>query len=257
LGSRPDALLRGELVAARRDLEHAAALGNPDVTPRLLAVSIYDAAAAARSFALAARSVLGLEAGGRRALALAQEQHDPATRRVCLLGAAMAAAVLHDGATLVDASEDLLAISRQYDVPFWRGHALAYQGWALALAGRFEDAVESLRAGLAELRIGAWRPYYLSLLAESCARSGRVVEAQAALDEAMGVLGGSRAYFALAELWRCRAEALLAAPAAGTATRPEAACHLQHAVRIAQRQQAAVFARRAAERLAQLVPPPG
>lgn len=55
-------------------------------------------------------------------------------------------------------------------------------------------------------------PYYLALLADACARSGRPDEALAAVDEALNRLRGLRGFYYDAELYRLRAELLQRLP---------------------------------------------
>jgi DNA-binding winged helix-turn-helix (wHTH) protein/tetratricopeptide (TPR) repeat protein len=250
------ALMRGKFTTACRHHERAAALASPDVIPRVVTLCTYDAAAAAAVFAVVARGVLGLEANGRRALDLAREQRHPGTRAVALLGAAMAGALLQDGALLAQASAELHAVAQQYDLGFWDDNASVYRGYALSLAGAHDRALPHLRAALAVLRLGASTPYFFALLADAALRAGRAADAQAAIDDAWRVLGETRAYFGLAELWRCRAEVLLATSPADAAALGEARRCLRQAVQVARRQRALLFERRAAERLAQLTPRP-
>jgi DNA-binding winged helix-turn-helix (wHTH) protein/tetratricopeptide (TPR) repeat protein len=82
-------------------------------------------------------------------------------------------------------------------------------GWALAVRGADEEALELLRAGLeAHRSTGAEmdRPYFLALLAEASIARGELEAARSAVTEALRFTGGGRSFFYQAELHRLRGE---------------------------------------------------
>ena len=124
------------------------------------------------------------------------------------------------------------------------------RGWARAALGDVEQGVAEIERGIELSRSTGARmddAYYLGLLADASTRAGRGAEARVALDEALEVVHGSRAFFYEAELHRLRGELLIAA---GEHADGEAA--VRDALEIARRQGARSLELRAALSLARL-----
>jgi DNA-binding SARP family transcriptional activator/pimeloyl-ACP methyl ester carboxylesterase/predicted ATPase len=89
-----------------------------------------------------------------------------------------------------------------------------FHGWALAIEGDYDAGLAQLREGLAACRAAGAMidyPYYLALLAEACARAGRIEEGRLAVAGGLAMVQSSRAFYYEAELHRLRGELLLQA----------------------------------------------
>lgn len=70
-----------------------------------------------------------------------------------------------------ETAESLIALSAEYGLTYWLGHATILYGWSMAKQGHNENAIAQIQGGLAALRqTGAEirTPYFLCLLAEAC-----------------------------------------------------------------------------------------
>jgi TOMM system kinase/cyclase fusion protein len=151
-------------------------------------------------------------------------------------------------------AEKLLDISTQKGFAFWIGWGQVLHAWTLAETGAApaERAATELRQGLA-----AWRAqgselgstYFLELLAEVCARAGRIDEGLAALAEARAFAAATGEGYWRPEIHRLEGELLLKHDPARA---PEAEQCFQTAFDLARRQQARSLELRAAMSLARL-----
>jgi predicted ATPase len=119
------------------------------------------------------------------------------------------------------------AVGRLGQDPVWPGACRERPG---------EWAISEIRQGLAGLRtLGSamGRSSFLSLLAEACARSGRLEESLKALDEALEFTDATGEHFWEAELHRLKAELLLRRDP--TAVQSAEVCY-HKALKIARRQ---------------------
>ena len=90
--------------------------------------------------------------------------------------------------------------------------AMILHGWALAAEGSHEQGIAELEQGLELSRETGARmddPYYSALLADACARSGRIDAAWAAVEAALGHAPTGRKFFFESELHRLAGELLL------------------------------------------------
>jgi predicted ATPase len=91
-------------------------------------------------------------------------------------------------------------------------------GWAMSREGQTDDAIATIRRGMAATQqTGSeqFRSYFLALLADACASAGRVAEGLAAVTEALAAAARTGERFYEAELYRLEGElaTLLARPA--------------------------------------------
>lgn len=120
------------------------------------------------------------------------------------------------------------------------------QGWARAQLGEVEQGVGEIVAGI-ELweRAGSvlGLPHFRVLLAECQLLHEETVQAEVSLNQAQSIIARTKERWIEAEVWRLRA---LAQSRERGDLAPEAVSHLRHAISVASRQGAALFARRAA-----------
>ena len=128
-------------------------------------------------------------------------------------------------------------LSTENGLPAFGAWAKILCGWTLAEGGQSQQAVSQIRQGLAEasaLRADIARSYYLALLAEACARAGRLEEGLEALAEAQEFADATGEAFWLPEIHRLKGELLLQHDP--TAIQDAEAC-LHQALEVAPQQQ--------------------
>jgi DNA-binding SARP family transcriptional activator/predicted ATPase len=147
-------------------------------------------------------------------------------------------------------AEAAIAASTRDGYTYRLAMAMILHGWALAAAGSHEEGIAELERGLALSRETGARmddPYYLALLADACARAGRIDEASAAVEGALRLAPSTRRFFFESELARLSGELLL-----GRGRRGEAEARLRHAIELAHCQGSPSLELRAALSLAAL-----
>jgi predicted ATPase/class 3 adenylate cyclase len=153
-------------------------------------------------------------------------------------------------------AEEALVLSDAHGLAFVGAMASIFKGWVLTQEGELGEGMAQMRRGLAaQLATGAElaRPYWLSLIAEACLRTGAVPEGLALLDEAEAAVEQTEECYWEAEIHRLRGQLLLAAsePAAVEAARSAEACY-RRALDVARRQGARSLELRAAVSLSRL-----
>ncbi|MGH7818321.1 MAG: ATP-binding protein, partial [Candidatus Binatia bacterium] len=104
----------------------------------------------------------------------------------------------------LDTASRCVALAERTGGTYWRIEARMKLGEALLLAGRWDEAIETVTATLAlcrERRVGLWfEPYILSHLAEARLGRGEMAEARIAAEEARDVMrrGAAIPFFACA-----------------------------------------------------------
>ncbi len=145
-----------------------------------------------------------------------------------------------------------LAISEEEGYAFWIGWCRVMLGWVMAEEGKFDEAINEMRQGLVDWRAQGselGRSYFLVLLAEACARAGRLEDGLSALAEAEEFARSTQEAYWTPEILRVRAQLLL---------QRDPACHrdaqacLQQALEKARAQDAKSLELRAAMDLARL-----
>ncbi|MCC6394736.1 MAG: hypothetical protein IT167_29345 [Bryobacterales bacterium] len=120
------------------------------------------------------------------------------------------------------------------------------------MQGQTAEGIAEIHRGLAGCRAAGVemdRPYYLALLAEAYCRDARPREALSALDEALGMLRDTPAFFYAAELRRLRGSVLMQVPERRL---EDAESSFQQALEVARGQGALSLELRAAVCLARL-----
>jgi predicted ATPase len=153
-------------------------------------------------------------------------------------------------------AEEALVLSEARGLVFVSAMASIFKGWVLTREGELAEGMAQMRRGLAaQLATAAElvRPYWLSLIAEACHRTGAVREGLALLDEAEAAVEQTQECYWEAEIHRLRGQLLLAAskPAAPEAARSAEACY-RRALKVARRQGARLLELRAAVSLSRL-----
>lgn len=150
-------------------------------------------------------------------------------------------------------AEQAIALSIEHGFVWPQAFAAALHGWALAEEGRAAEGIREIREGLASLeQMGhaLWRPHQQGLLAEACARAGRIDEAMDVVAKALESAWRTGDVEHAAELHRQQGELLLQQEA------PEAAAEAEkcfgNAIEIARRQKAKSWELRATMSLARL-----
>ena len=148
-------------------------------------------------------------------------------------------------------AEAVIGLSRAQGFAYWEAHGTVLRGWALTHQ-RPEQGIDEMHQGMAAWRKTGARiavPFYLTLLAEGCAKAGQVEEALRLTSEALDVASRTEDRCCEAELHRLRGELLLAH--AATNQRQAESCFRQ-ALTVARRQQAKSWELRAAMSLSGL-----
>ena len=158
-------------------------------------------------------------------------------------------------ATRVLANE-ALELSEAHSLPLIGAMATVLEGWVLTQEREVEKGIAQMRRGLAaQLATGAElvRPYWLSLIADTCHRTGAARAGLALLEEAEAAVEQTQERYWEAEVHRLRGRLLLATsePPAPEAARTAEASY-RRALEVARRQGARSLELRAAVSLSQL-----
>jgi len=146
----------------------------------------------------------------------------------------------------------LLPLATAQGFSLYAGYGTCWQGWVLAMQGEGERGIIQLQQGMAAVTAAGqtltW-PLCLLLLAEAGGQVGQVEEGLRLLAEALTALVASGRGDLLAEVYRLQGECLLRQDRPDV---PQAETCFQHAIRIAQSQQAKAWELRATTSLARL-----
>jgi DNA-binding winged helix-turn-helix (wHTH) protein/tetratricopeptide (TPR) repeat protein len=191
---------------------------------------------------------LGHPDRARQRMAAALNLAEGPEHRYCLGLTEQRAAILHqllgEPQVVLDRASRAIELGAQqgHEVAVATGHILS--GWARAALGETAKGVAELRSGLESYQAAGSRiglPYFLGLLAEALLTADSALEALAAAEQALAIVG-ERGYSHESELLRLRALALL------RLGRKEAAqADLRRAVEVARGQRASSLERRVTE----------
>jgi class 3 adenylate cyclase/predicted ATPase len=132
----------------------------------------------------------------------------------------------------------VVSLCSELEFPFWAAGGRILGGWAATCQGDVDAGVEALNRGLADWRsTGArlWLPMFLALEAEAHAKAGRDAAALHSIEQALAVSEETGERWAVAEVLRIKAGLVLAG---GPARDDEAESLLTRSLEIARRQQA-------------------
>ncbi len=246
----------GNLTAARRHLEQAVALYQPERHRSLIFLYGQDVKVAALS---SLHWTLWLLGHPDQALERSQEALDQARAlsHAYTLGFALGFigivdTLRRDWQGARRHTDSGLALAAEHALPHWTGNALLTLGRTLAAQGRVADGIASMKEGLTTYRAhhaAVFVPMYLVWLAEAYGEAGTAEEGLNFLDEAEAAMEmGDERYYE-AERHRITGELLLARSARN---RTKAELAFRHAIEIARVQEAKSLELRAATSLARL-----
>jgi class 3 adenylate cyclase/predicted ATPase len=151
---------------------------------------------------------------------------------------------------LLQSADELLALSGEHELGFYRTVSLMYRGWCLAALGHADEGIPVLATGLAgmhEVGYVLWRPCFLTLLADACRMAGQWRAALGHLAEARRLAEETEERWFQAETLRLTGDVLRAMH-----DRTGAEARYHEAIAIAQQQNAKLWELRAAMSLARL-----
>jgi predicted ATPase len=192
--------------------------------------------------------------GVSNALALAQQLSHVQS----VVSAAYYAAHLHllrgEPALSQQQAQTAVALAEEHGLELWAAVARIHQAWAAFAQGNAEEGTIRLRRDLAAYEsTGArvWRPLFLGLFAEALAKTGRLDEALAAINEGLTLAGSTGELYFEAELHRIKGELWLMRPNTRAIAEAEACFHA--ALAIARRQEARSWELRSVTSLGRLL----
>jgi DNA-binding winged helix-turn-helix (wHTH) protein/predicted ATPase len=250
---------RGDLLASCGHAAGGMSVYEPDQHASLAATyGSHDAGTCCRNFLGWALALRGRSDEARRssrdAIDLARRLGHPFSLALTHFFAAATAQTLRDRAALQANAAAAVTVAREQDFRLVLGWALTLDGWAAVEDGRFEEGMDYLANGLAEVRAtGSFQflPYLISLKAQAHLTHGEAASGLQALDEAFSVTRMTGESFWNAELHRLKGELQLAAdvPSADL----EAQENFGHAIDIARSQDARLLMLRASVSLGRLL----
>ena len=119
----------------------------------------------------------------------------------------------HDARAVAQQAEECLALSREHGMVLFMAMATIMRGWALAEQGDAEAGIRRCATGLTAFRAGGnvyIAPFFLALMAQQYANTGRIERGLTLVSEALAAVERTGERWYEAELYRMRAEQLLA-----------------------------------------------
>lgn len=188
------------------------------------------------------------------AVAAAEAMSQPFSQAIALDYAAILHVFRRESRAALARAEEAADLCRRHGLAYYLSMAEIVAGWAMAEEGDVVAGLARLRAGLqglrdtgAEIRL----PFYFSLLAETCARSGQMGEAMANLSTGFAFQSKNAEGWSAPELHRVQGDLLSAA-----GSREEAAASYRRAADAARQSGARILQLRAGVRLCRVAPSP-
>jgi predicted ATPase len=146
------------------------------------------------------------------AIAAANRIRDPFSQAIALAYAALLHSFRAETAAALERGREAVEICARYGFAYYHAMGNIVAGWASAAEGQVADGLSQLQHGLdafralgAELRL----PYYLSLLAETFMRAGRISDALATISTGFAFASKNGEEWAVPELHRTQGELLM------------------------------------------------
>jgi len=206
----------GELVAAQSHLEQAIAYYDPQQHRSHALQYGQDPAVVCYTYVAFTQWLLGSASQALRssdeAIALA---HSLAHAHSLVFALAFTAVLYQyrgEAARTHEHAEEILVLATDYGFAMFTAMGALLRSWAVAAQGRLQDGIAQMRQGLAAWgATGAalWQPYWLTLLAEICGKTGQVKEGLRLLAEAMATSKKTGEQWYEAELYRLKGELTL------------------------------------------------
>jgi predicted ATPase len=191
-------------------------------------------------------------ARSQAAVTLAQQLAHPLSLSFAWGEAAVCHQFRREGRAAQAQAAAALHLAMAQGFPHWRAYGTILHGWALAHQGEAKEGIAQIHQGMMARRAtGAAlaRPYFLSLLVEAQGATGQPEAGLTTLTEAFTLVETSGEGWYVPELYRLKGTLLLQQ---SPDHQGEAEVCFQHAIRIAQSQQAKSLELRAATSLARL-----
>ena len=154
----------------------------------------------------------GADRHAGEAIASADRIRDPFSQAIALAYAGLLHSFRGESGAALERGGEAVEVCTRHGFAYYLAMGDIVAGWARAAEGGVTAGLAQLQRGLdalrglsAELRL----PYYLSLLAETLARSGRMSEALATISTGFAFASKNGEHWALAELHRTQGEVLL------------------------------------------------
>ena len=186
------------------------------------------------------------------ALTFAQELSHPFSLVFALTAKALLYHMCREATVVQEQAEMAITVSTEHGFPFRAAFGSMLLGWAMAERGEGEAGIAWIEEGLAAFQATGARLHnsvWLGLLAGAYGKLGRVEAGLTVLAEALRAVEDTGEHFYEAELQRLKGAFLLQLSADN---QHEAETCFQHAMMIAQNQQAKAWELRAATSLARL-----
>jgi predicted ATPase len=145
------------------------------------------------------------------ALALARELGHPQTLVVAGYCAAQMHQLRGDASSAYQCAKESMELADEYGLEFWLPFGVILAGWADAELGNAQRGIEQMQRGLATYESSGaklWSPYFLGLLADQLAKSGRLEEARTTICKALALAEETGESYSLADLHRVEGELL-------------------------------------------------
>ncbi len=246
----------GDIAGGRAHLDRAIALYDAAEHRPLAARFGQDVGMAILSFRSRALWALGFPAAAladaEHALKHAREIGQAATLMYALTVTLLTLIQCGNCAAATTQFEELIALTDEKGILFWKALGMMIQGRALALTGKAADAIHMITSGVTALRStgsAMWLPLCLSYLARAYADLGQFDDAWRCIGEAMTRTETTRERLWEAEVHRIAGEIALKAPELGAA---RAEAYFERALAVARQQQAKSWELRAAMSMARL-----
>ncbi len=248
-----NAVIAGQFAAARAQLDRVLALYDPTEHQQLAFLYGQDPQASALAWLSWPLLAMGYPDQALACLgdglARARNIAHPNTVAQALFCGCVVRQLLRDRSGVVEFAEALSLLSAEQGFPYWLAMATIFQGRELDEVGQAVTKIQSGLAAYRETEAQVWLPYFLTLLAETETRSGRVVQTCSLLDHALDQVEKTGERWFEAELHRLKGEALLALSPQRAA---EAEACYSRGLAIARDQAARLWELRAATSLARL-----
>jgi class 3 adenylate cyclase/predicted ATPase len=248
--------LLGAVASAHTHFTQGIALYDPQ--QHVASASLYeeDSGVVCHSFASWALWYLGYPDQGlaqsHEAVTLAQYVAHPYSLSFALSRAGWFHQFRREGQTAQERADATIVLATEQEFPLWMAFGVLMRGWVQAYQGQAQAGIAQLHQGLDAFRAtGAvvFQPYFLALLAEAQEMIGQPEAGLTVLTEALALVEATGERWYEPELHRLKGELLLQQ---SSDNQTEAETCFQHAMTIAQNQQAKSLELRATTSLARL-----
>jgi class 3 adenylate cyclase/DNA-binding winged helix-turn-helix (wHTH) protein/predicted ATPase len=246
----------GAVAAAHTHFAQGIALYDPQQHRASVFLHGQDAGVLCRSYAASALWYRGYPdqawARSQEAVTLAQQLAHPFSLNFALGEAAMFHQCRREGQATQERAEATIVLATAQGFLYWKARGAVLRGWALAHQGQVQEGIEQITQGLMDYRAPGAQlalPHYLALLAEVYGTMGQPEAGLTVLTEALALVDKTGVRLWEAELYRLKGALLVQQ---SSENHLEAETCFQHAMAIAQNQQAKSWELRAATSLARL-----